>query len=103
MDKKTGGFCYQPGQDPGFARTAAAIYALQVCGLYEDPMVVQGSAYLLDLMSKGPGQAWFIYGNYYGAPAEYMIGGDSWQQWYRDHRRTAGQEGQAQRQPGLLG
>ena len=83
VDKKTGGFCYQPGQDPGFARTAAAIYALQVCGLYEDPMVAKGSAYLLDLMSKGPGQAWFIYGNYYGAPAEYMIGGDSWRQWYR--------------------
>ena len=32
----TGGFGYQPHREPGFARTAAAIYSLQVCGLYDD-------------------------------------------------------------------
>ena len=83
VDQATGGFDYQPGKGPGFARTAAAIYALQVCGLYDDPMVARGSAYILKAISGRPGGQWFVYGNYYGAPAEYMIGGESWQQWYR--------------------
>src|SRR5256886_11518843 len=43
----SGGFTYQPNRDPGFARTAAAIYSLQVCGLYDDPMVKRGAEYLL--------------------------------------------------------
>ena len=43
QDPASGGFAYQPGQAPGFARTAAAIYSLQVCGLYDDPMVKAGS------------------------------------------------------------
>ena len=45
-DAASGGFAYQPGRDAGFARTAAAIYSLQVCGLYDDPMVKRGSEYL---------------------------------------------------------
>ncbi len=85
VDQKTGGFTYQAGKgEAGFARTSAAIYALQVCGLYDDPMVASGSAYILNGGKGGKhGGQWFIYGNYYCAPAEYMIGGQSWQQWYR--------------------
>lgn len=79
---KSGGFAYQPGRDPGFARTAAAIYSLQVCGLYGDPMVKKGSDYLVANLQRN--QDWFTYGHFYAAPAQYMIGGDTWRKWY-DH------------------
>lgn len=77
-DKK--GFSYQPGSEPGFARTAAAIYSLQVCGHYDDPLVKLGSKYLFD--NFGERQRWFTYGNFYAAPAHYMIGGETWSKWY---------------------
>ena len=75
-----GGFAYQPGQPAGFARTAAAIYSLQVCGQYDDPLVKSGSKYLFDNYKAG--ERWFTYGNFYAAPAQYMIGGDTWARWY---------------------
>ena len=76
----SGGFAYQPGRDPGFARTAAAIYSLQVCGLYDDAMVKMGSEFLVKNYEKN--DQWFTYGNFYAAPAQYMIGGESWAKWY---------------------
>ncbi len=84
-DQRTGGFCYQPGSGAGFARTSAAIYSLQVCGLYEDPLVKKGSEYLFSVMAKkGEGKEWWTYGHFYAAPAQYMIGGETWEKWYRD-------------------
>ena len=77
----SGGFSYQPGSSPGFARTAAAIYSLQVCGLYDDPMVLKGSKYLI--ANHRTGQEWYVYGSFYAAPAQYMIGGDTWGKWYK--------------------
>ena len=77
----TGGFSYQPGSSPGFARTAAAIYSLQVCGLYDDPLVMKGSKYLF--ANHRESQEWYVYGNFYAAPAQYMIGGDTWEKWYK--------------------
>ncbi len=77
----TGGFTYQTNSgNPGFARTAAAIYSLQVCGLYDDPLVAKGEKFLFDRQLKD--MEWFTYGNFYAAPALYMIGGDSWKKWY---------------------
>jgi len=79
-DERSGGFTYQPrNKGPGFARTAAAIYSLQVCGLYEDPMVDKGSAYLL---KESRDREWFTYGHFYAAPAQYMRGGKIWSDWY---------------------
>lgn len=78
----SGGFTYQPNREPGFARTAAAIYSLQVCGLYDDEKVKQGADYLLK-HSKERDQ-WFTYGHFYAAPAMYMIGGDTWNKWYAE-------------------
>ncbi len=73
------GFSYQAGQDrPGFARTAAAIYSLQVLGIYDDPLIPPASDYLFNNQGGG----WGAYGNYYAAPAQYMIGGDTWVRWY---------------------
>ncbi len=82
----SGGFTYQPNRDPGFARTAAAIYSLQVCGLYDDEMVKKGSEYLVK-HQKDQDQ-WFTYGNFYAAPAQYMIGGETWQKWYGQLKET---------------
>jgi hypothetical protein len=77
----SGGFTYQPhNRAPGFARTAAAIYSLQVCGLYDDPLVKRGSEFLFNARDRG--HEWFTYGNFYAAPAQYMIGGDIWRRWY---------------------
>ena len=78
----TGGFTYQPhGNPPGFARTAAAIYSLQVCGHYDDKEVKGGADYILSKPLSTNGE-WFTYGNFYAAPAQYMIGGDTWKRWY---------------------
>lgn len=90
----TGGFAYQAGKSgPGFARTAAAIYALQITGLYDDPMVTDGSRFVMTSISKAnqPGWAgteWMCYGNYYAAVAHYLIGGDRW----KDYYQTFGQQ-----------
>lgn len=75
-----GGFAYQPGGGAGFARTAAAIYSLQVCGQYDDPLVAAGSKYLFDKWAGD--REWYTYGGFYAAPAQYMIGGDTWKRWY---------------------
>jgi hypothetical protein len=75
-----GGFTYQAGRgDAGFARTAAAIYSLQVCGQYNDPLVAPASDYLFE--KSRPGQ-WWTYGCNYATPAQYMIGGATWKRWY---------------------
>jgi hypothetical protein len=85
---ENGGFAYQAGKGgSGFARTAAAIYALQIAGLYDDPMVGDGSKYVMTTVSKcnEPGWRveWLTYGNYYAAVAHYLIGGDAWKTYYQ--------------------
>ncbi len=80
-DPKTGGFGYKPDGPAGFARTAAGIYSLQVCGLYNDPMVKSGCDYILGEETK-PGKQYITYGTFYAGPAMYMIGGDHWAKWY---------------------
>lgn len=77
-----GAFSYQPKGEVGFARTAAAIYSLQLCGKYDDPGVAQGSNYLF--ANNTETQQWWPYGCYYATPAQYMIGGDTWARWYAD-------------------
>jgi prenyltransferase beta subunit len=80
-DPASGGFTYQPGnKQPGFARTAAAIYSLQVCGQYDDPRVRTGLQYMLKTYQSE--RTYSTYGHFYAAPAAYMIGGQDWRQWY---------------------
>lgn len=79
--KPSGGFTYQAGRgEAGGARTAAAIYSLQVCGKYDDPLIEPASKYLFANFSKSRDH--FTYGAYYAAPAHYMVGGDTWRKWY---------------------
>ena len=80
FDKPAGGFAYMAGQKgPAFARTAAAIYSLQVCGRYDDDLIAPGVKYLL---ANRDTRDWYTYGNFYAAPALYMVGGDVWRDWY---------------------
>jgi len=81
-NQRAGGFAYQPNGQAGFSRTAAAIYSLQVCGKYDDPLVAKGSDYLF--ANDVEKQEFWPYGCYYAAPAEYMIGGDTWKRWYAE-------------------
>ncbi len=75
-----GGFAYQAGQaGAGFSRTAAAIYSLQVCGHYDDPLVKPASEYLFNRSNE---RRFWTYGANYAAPAQYMVGGDTWRRWY---------------------
>ena len=83
---EAGGFAYQPGGGAGYARTAAAVYSLQVCGLYDDPMVKKGSAYLLKEF-KERNQEYWTYGHFYAAPAQYMQGGETWEKYYQMVKR----------------
>jgi hypothetical protein len=85
---QSGGFAYQAGQfNPGYARTAAAIYSLQVCGQYEDPLVQAGSRFLFD--NRYERRHW-TYGSNYAGPAQYMIGGETWKQWYAYMQQVLG-------------
>ena len=80
--ERSGGFTYQPrNNDAGFARTAAAVYSLQVCGQYDDPRVKAGVKYL---QKSRDDRQWFTYGHFYAAPAMYMVGGDDWKNWYTE-------------------
>jgi len=81
-DKSEGGFLYRPqdrDKGSGFARTAAAIYSLQVCGLYEDPLVKSGADYIIRNRDE---RLWYTYGSFYAAPAMFMIGGETWRKYY---------------------
>ena len=84
-DPKSGGFTYRARNgSAGYARTAAAIYSLQVCGQYDDPLIKGGSDYLF----KSDEKSYWTYGSYYAAPAQYMIGGETWRKWYALMKET---------------
>ncbi len=91
----SGGFTYQAkGGNPGAARTAAAVYALQVCGFYEDPMVKAGSDYYLKSYTKD--RQYFTYGLNYAAPVHYMVGGETWRDYYGQMKALIGKSVKSQ-------
>jgi hypothetical protein len=85
----TGGFCYQAktGGGGSYARDSAAIYALQITGLYDDPLVTSGSNAVMTMLKRSdqPGwqTEWLTYGSYYSGVAHYLIGGDKWKNYYQ--------------------
>jgi hypothetical protein len=74
-----GGFSYQPPSNsipsPLVSTTAAGLFSLQVCGVYEGPEVRQAADWLMKEPSPlKPRSRWFYYGAYYYAQAMHQLG-----------------------------
>jgi hypothetical protein len=85
--RNTGGFAYQAGGGGGsYARDSAAIYALQITGLFDDPLVSAGSNAVMSEVNRcntpNWSPEWLTYGSYYAGVAHYLIGGDRWKSYY---------------------
>ena len=74
-----GGFGYQPGGFPGFARTAAGTCVLYLSGKYDDQKINKAVDYLRRHFHD---RAHFYYGHYYAAHAMHQKGGNYWEDWY---------------------
>ncbi|TWU45580.1 hypothetical protein Q31b_07550 [Novipirellula aureliae] len=69
------GFTYMPGsRQSTFAMTSAGLLAIQVCGLYESPMVTSAAEWLLKYPPE-KNDRFFFYGIYYYAQAMHQAGG----------------------------
>lgn len=79
-----GAFSYQPGSQPGFARTAAGMCVLQLTGHYDANEIAKSAAYLKRRSRQS--RQYFWYGNYYAAHAMHQIGGNTWKDWYASIR-----------------
>jgi len=83
-----GGFRYflQPGES-AFARSAAAVVALNSAGIYDGPEIRRGLAYLMRFL-PGAGtiseqyREYYEYGHYYAVQAMWHAGGEDWSRWY---------------------
>lgn len=92
QDQNSGGFRYQAfGGQPGFARTAAGVVALNSAGVYDDPSVKKGLDYLKRFRPGGGGGGGmfggidamhYYYGHYYAVQAMWIKGGDYWSNWF---------------------
>jgi hypothetical protein len=78
-----GGFGYQPGGPPQQARTGTGVLSLQLCGLYDDPLVIKGAEYLMNNPLPWNGEH-FYYALYHASNAMFQAGGKYWESW-REH------------------
>lgn len=79
-DAKTGGYRYQPfSSGPGYARTAAGLCVLQLCGEYDARPVEPAAKYLGEV---GDDREHFWYGHYYAAHGLHQLGGRRWADYY---------------------
>jgi hypothetical protein len=81
-NRRVGGFSYQPGQQPGFARTAAGVCVLQLTGEYKAAEIPDAIAYMKQHAYSGHGRYHFWYGHYYASHAMHQVGGKEWEDWY---------------------
>lgn len=79
-DDRSGGYRYQPGSaGAGYARTAAGVCVLQLCGEYDATEIAAAVSYLDDL---GDDRQHYWYGHYYAAHAYHQLGGKRWEEYY---------------------
>jgi len=79
----SGGFGYTGPQQPGFARSAAGVMALLMCGQRDSRAVLMGLEYLRRLPDgKFTEERFYYYGHYYAIQAMYQAGESYYQEWY---------------------
>ncbi|MFO7956471.1 MAG: prenyltransferase/squalene oxidase repeat-containing protein [Candidatus Brocadiia bacterium] len=79
---QSGGFAYQPGQGPGFARTGVALLSLELCGHHDSEEARGAAKWILDHPPR-VGRGWFYYGLYYSAQGMYQLGEEYWEPFAR--------------------
>jgi prenyltransferase beta subunit len=83
-DNRTGGYKYQPyAAGAGYARTAAGVCVLQLCGEYEADDIKKAVEFM-ERVGDDFGHYW--YGHYYAAHAMNQIGGEQWERYYKRMR-----------------
>jgi prenyltransferase beta subunit len=83
-DPRSGGYRYQPySAGPGYARTAAGVCVLQLCGDYEADEIKAAVEYMDRV---GEDRQHFWYGHYYAAHALNQVGGKVWEEYYERMR-----------------
>jgi len=83
-DRTTGGYKYQPfSGTPGYARTAAGVCVLQLCGEYDAEEIKKAVEYM-ERVREDRGHYW--YGHYYAAHAMNQVGGEVWEKYYKTMR-----------------
>lgn len=83
-DRRTGGYKYQPfSAGAGYARTAAGVCVLQLCGQYDADEIKQAVEYLEKVSDD---RAHYWYGHYYACHAMNQIGGELWEKYYKRMR-----------------
>lgn len=83
-DSRSGGYKYQPyAAGAGYARTAAGVCVLQLCGRYDADEIKKAVEYM-ERTGDDPGHYW--YGHYYAAHAMNQIGGEIWERYYKRMR-----------------
>lgn len=86
QDNTSGGFKYMPGSgEPGFARTAAGVMSLIMCGHLRHKATQRGLAFLKAYPSEkkfDKNYPRFHYSHYYAIQAMYQSGEADFQAWY---------------------
>ena len=84
FDKRTGGYRYQPySAGAGYARTAAGVCVLQLCGKYDADEIKAAVEYM---ERTADDRAHYWYGHYYAAHAFNQVGGKVWEDYYKRMR-----------------
>jgi hypothetical protein len=87
--RASGGFGYRNASDPGFARTAAGVTSLLMCGERGSDEVQRGLDYLRKTRAGNlSSEKWFYYGQYYAVQAMYQAGDSYYQEWHPHIRKA---------------
>jgi prenyltransferase beta subunit len=85
-DSVTGGYRYQSyGGPAGYARTAAGVCVLYLCGEY-DAKEIKAAVNYMERIRDDRGHYW--YGHYYAAHALNQVGGEVWENYYERMKET---------------
>jgi prenyltransferase beta subunit len=84
FDRRSGGYRYQPySAGAGYARTAAGVCVLQLCGKYDADEIKQAVEFM-EKTADDRGHYW--YGHYYACHAMNQVGGELWEKYYKRMR-----------------